>query len=294
MVYNTPTRLKSPIKGPCEKIPQTKRPIRIGANIEQKPWQPTTRRGRIAAEYIPGKPAYRSIPAYLGSYIVDSKKKSAPAYSLGKRIIRKQDYTDDGPDKFNIRGLCNKGLQTAPAFSLKSRRADIKRFQAPPANKYSIEKALKATTKTIPTFSFGKRPVAIKTIPTPGPNVYNLPPVFGTAKQGEIKAAPAFTMLGRKKPRQIPTLINPGPGDYENNYRYLQNFSPRYTLHSKHKVISDEHMKPGPAAHCPEKYFKHKSVAAPSFSIHHTPYLGQRKAYLMQENRMCTKPEWIL
>lgn len=160
--------MKSPIKGPCEKLPETKRPLSIGASIEQKPWLLTIRRGRIGAEHIHGKPAYKAIPTYLGAHVVDSKKKSAPAYSMGRRITRKWDYTEDGPAKFNVSGLCNKGLQTAPAFSLKSRRPDIKRFQAPPANKYSIENALKATTKTIPKFSFGKRPGIIKTIPSPG------------------------------------------------------------------------------------------------------------------------------
>lgn len=60
-------------------------------------------------------------------------------------------------------------------------------------------------------------------------------------------------MLGRQKPRQIPALIYPGPGDYENNYRYIQKLSPRFSLRNKHKVINDEHMKPGPAAHCPER-----------------------------------------
>lgn len=85
------------------------------------------------------------------------------------------------------------------------------------------------------------------------PNVYNLPPVFGTAKEGKIKAAPAFSMLGHLKPRQIPAWIFPGPGDYENNYCNLKRVSPRYSMRPKHKVISDEHMKPGPGAHCPEK-----------------------------------------
>lgn len=272
-VYKPHPLLKSPIKAACEKRSLNKRPLSVGSNIEQKPWQPTTRKGHIGAEHIPGKPSYRSIPSYLGSKVIDSKKKSSPAYSLGKRIKQKTDCTDEGPAKFNIRGLCNKGLQTAPAFSLKSRRPDPKKFLAPSANKYFIDKALKATTKTIPKFSFGKKPGAIKTVPTPGdvrsffcgssrfqvnffitaPNVYNLPPVFGTAKEGQIKSAPAFSMLGRSKVRRIPALNVPGPGDYENNYRILQKQPPRFSMRSKHKVISDEHMKPGPAAHCPER-----------------------------------------
>ncbi|KAM7352196.1 ciliary microtubule associated protein 1B-like isoform 2-T2 [Cochliomyia hominivorax] len=280
MVYKPPARLKSPIKKACEKIPQPKRPLSIGAHIEQRFWKPTIRKGRVVAEPIPGKPSYKSIPPYIGTNIIDSKKKSAPAYSLGRKIPKKLDYSDEGPAKFNIRGLYNRGLQTAPAYSLKSRRADIKRFQAPPANKYHIEKAIKATSQTIPKYTFA-------------PNVYNLPPVFGTAKEGQIKAAPAFTMLGRGKPKQILSLKFPGPGDYENNYRYVQKLSPRFTLHSKHKVISDEHMKPGPAAHCPERYIKHRSVPAPSFSIKYTPYIGLRKAYLMPECQT-SKPEWIL
>lgn len=86
-----------------------------------------------------------------------------------------------------------------------------------------------------------------------------MPPVVGTAKEGKIRAAPAFSMLGREKPRQIPAWIFPGPGDYENNYRHIQKLSPRFTMGIKHKVISDEHMKPGPGAHCPERVSLNRS-----------------------------------
>lgn len=160
--------MKSPVVAACEKISQKKRLIRVGANIEQRLWKPTIRKKRIASEPLPGKPSYKAVPPYLGPHVVDSKKKSAPAYSLKGRRVRKRVCTEDGPAKFDITGVTNRGIASAPAYSLKSRRQESKIFQPPAANKYHIDVAIKATTKKIPTFSFGKRPAPIKSIPTPG------------------------------------------------------------------------------------------------------------------------------
>lgn len=47
-----------------------------------------------------------------------------------------------------------------------------------------------------------------------------------------------------------------------------------YSMGIKHKGPSDEHMKPGPGAHCPEKV-NLTHVPAYSFGIKHSPYLGR-------------------
>lgn len=175
-VYKPPERLKSPIKAACEWVPQKKRPISVGANIEQRPWKKMVRKKRIASEPIYGRPAYKTIPPYLGPNVVDSKKKSAPAYSLKGRIVQKSTFAEDGPAKFDISGLTNRGITGAPAYTLKSRRQACKTFQPPAANRYDIDVAVKATTKTIPSYSLGKRPVHIKTIPTPGKFIFHCIP----------------------------------------------------------------------------------------------------------------------
>lgn len=85
------------------------------------------------------------------------------------------------------------------------------------------------------------------------PNVYRIPTVLGISKEGNIRSAPAFSMAGREKPRQLPTLLFPGPGYYDSEYTAIKRRSPMYSMGGKHKLPSDDIMKPGPGAHCPEK-----------------------------------------
>lgn len=89
-------------------------------------------------------------------------------------------------------------------------------------------------------------------LPT-APNVYKIPTVLGISKEGPIRSAPAFTMAGRQKPRLIPALLLPGPGAYDAEYSVMKYKPPMYTMRGKFKYPSDEHNKPGPGAHCPEK-----------------------------------------
>ncbi|XP_061395458.1 ciliary microtubule associated protein 1A-like [Musca vetustissima] len=296
-VYKTSKRLQARFKSSCQqKEEPKKRLLNAGTNIEQKPWQPTTqRKGKNAGHQSLGKPSYKLVPPLLGPNIIDSKKKSAPAYSISRKTTRRHSHIEDGPAKYNVAGIYNKGVHRPPAFSLKFRPNDLKKWSPPEPGRYNIQTAILATTKSTPAFSFGKRPIAIKSLPTPAPNVYNLPTTLGTAKESQIKAAPAYSLIGRDKPRQIPAFILPGPGQYEDNSKHFRKSPPKYSMHTRHKVISDEHLKPGPGAYCPERYIKHKSVPAPSFSIRHTPHLGEKKIYLIPEPKMIpSKPEWIL
>ncbi|XP_075150085.1 uncharacterized protein LOC142224183 isoform X2 [Haematobia irritans] len=253
MVYKPSSRLQVRFKDDCSNVKVAKRPLNVGSNIEQKPWSPTKRRGVNLSKRLIGKPSYKIIPPLLGPNVVDSKKRSAPAYSIGRIDIRCQKILNEGPAKYNVSGIYNKGAHRPPAFTIKSRTSDIKKWLGPAPSRYEITSALKATIKTTPAYTFGKRPAIIKTLRPPAPNIYTLPPTFGTAKESQIKAAPAFSIAGREKPRQIPVHVLPGPGQYEDNSKMFCKQLPKYSMHIKHKIISDEHMKPGPGAYCAER-----------------------------------------
>lgn len=86
----------------------------------------------------------------------------------------------------------------------------------------------------------------------------------------------------------------PGPGYYDAEYTAIKRRSPMYSMGGKHKMPSDDIMKPGPGAHCPEKvcliiawkFLRNNfynvrtfqvnlsNVPSYSFGIKHSPYLG--------------------
>lgn len=110
---------------------------------------------------------------------------------------------------------------------------------------------------------------------------------MGSSKDGTIKSAPAFSMAGRQKPRISPTLFVPGPGSYDGEYQVVTKKSPMYSMGIKHKGPTDDHLKPGPGAHCPEK-INLQHTPSYSFGIKHSPYLGQFRDYDAYEyNRIC-------
>lgn len=76
---------------------------------------------------------------------------------------------------------------------------------------------------------------------------------MGSSKEGIIRSAPAYSMAGREKPRLPSSLYQPGPGAYDGEYTVVRHKPPMYSIGAKHKIPSDDHMKPGPGAHCPEK-----------------------------------------
>lgn len=76
--------------------------------------------------------------------------------------------------------------------------------------------------------------------------------MVGTAKEGNKRAAPAFTMLGRDKPRKLTCFIYPGPGDYEDKSICERKRPPKYTMRPQVKVFDDSINKPGPNAHYAE------------------------------------------
>ncbi|XP_017097605.1 protein CIMAP1D-like [Drosophila bipectinata] len=94
---------------------------------------------------------------------------------------------------------------------------------------------------------------------------------MGSSKEGKIKSAPAYTMTGREKPPLIPVFIFPGPGYYDGEYTVVKSKPPVYSMRGKFKMLSDDN-KPGPGAHCPEKYWEKRSPPAISFGILHSKY----------------------
>lgn len=105
------------------------------------------------------------------------------------------------------------------------------------------------------------------------PNEYKIPSVFGSSKEGPIRSAPAFTITGRHKTSISPTAGVPGPGAYDAEYTITMKRSPMYSIGSRHKIPTDDTLKPGPGAHYPEIVNLGHGPAY-SFGIKHSQYLG--------------------
>ena len=67
-IYFSPQRKAAKtkkIRGPCEPV-NKKRLLTMGTGIEQRPWTPTVRRGKIAAETSSPGPACVQLPTLVG------------------------------------------------------------------------------------------------------------------------------------------------------------------------------------------------------------------------------------
>lgn len=81
-------------------------------------------------------------------------------------------------------------------------------------------------------------------------------------------------MTSRQKGRVGYNVFYPGPGQYDAEYKNIAKRPPIYSMGIKHKPITDDTMKPGPGAHCPEKV-NLQPTPSYSFGIKHSQYLGQ-------------------
>ncbi|KFB35799.1 hypothetical protein ZHAS_00002719 [Anopheles sinensis] len=105
------------------------------------------------------------------------------------------------------------------------------------------------------------------------PNEYHIPNVLGSSKEGPIRSAPAYTITGRQK-QTLPECIGfPGPGHYDAKIDPLVRRAPMFSMATRFRRPTDEALKPGPAAHYPEK-INLGHVPAYSFGIKHSEYLG--------------------
>jgi Sperm-tail PG-rich repeat len=85
------------------------------------------------------------------------------------------------------------------------------------------------------------------------PNVYTIPTILGHSKEGTIRSAPAYTILGRHKQKPPQCVQFPGPGTYDSKIDYLVPKPPIYSMGSRLNVPSDSLKKPGPSVYAPEQ-----------------------------------------
>lgn len=75
---------------------------------------------------------------------------------------------------------------------------------------------------------------------------------MGSSREGAIKSAPAFTIVGRHKQPPPSTATYPGPGTYDGDYAVTMKKLPVYSV-APRLTYPEKRFGPGPAAHRPEK-----------------------------------------
>ncbi|KAL6425987.1 hypothetical protein ACFW04_008935 [Cataglyphis niger] len=132
-----------------------------------------------------------------------------------------------------------------------------------------LEKALQ--------FTFGLRPPMSRPDDVPAPNIYNIPSALGTTKEGNKKAAPAYSISGRQKVFTDDRVLVPGPGAYETiSPDAIRPKSPAYSISARFPLPDDHSQIPGPGAHCPEKVLL-DIPPAHTFGIKHSAYICNLK-----------------
>ncbi|XP_029664746.1 outer dense fiber protein 3-like [Formica exsecta] len=132
-----------------------------------------------------------------------------------------------------------------------------------------LEKALR--------FTFGLRPPMSRPDDVPAPNIYNIPSALGTTKEGNKKAAPAYSISGRQKVFTDDRVLVPGPGAYETiRPDAIRPKSPAYSISARFPLPDDHLQIPGPGAHCPEKVLL-DIPPAHTFGIKHSTYICNMK-----------------
>lgn len=77
---------------------------------------------------------------------------------------------------------------------------------------------------------------------------------MGATKEGNKKAAPAFSISGRQKEAVDDRVNTPGPGAYNSaSADSIKPRSPAFSVSSRYTLPSDHGAKPGPGAYSPEK-----------------------------------------
>lgn len=86
------------------------------------------------------------------------------------------------------------------------------------------------------------------------PNIYNIPSALGGTREGNKKAAPAYSISSRQKVFMDDRVLVPGPGAYEAiKPDAVRAKSPAYSISARFSLPDDHSQIPGPGAHYPEK-----------------------------------------
>lgn len=154
------------------------RTLTMAGHVEQRPWTPTVRIGKIAAETSNPGPAIVQLPTLIGkeerereretvlyhillltgSKVPDSKKKGAPSYTFGYKLKSNDETTGPGPAQYNVSGMRPKGKDYPRAATLQSRPKELTAFVNPGPGEYNVNAASKAAMDATPKYTFGKRP----------------------------------------------------------------------------------------------------------------------------------------
>ncbi|CAG5055926.1 unnamed protein product [Parnassius apollo] len=261
---------------------KTSRPLRVASTLSKKyfscssmgvrqnPWIPTKRRGPIAAEAASPGPAVVSLPSLIGKPSPESRKPRAPAFTFGQKLEPSgKANAGPGPASYNTEGMTSKGRAAGPAASLHGRWPPPRVAHTPAPCDYEPSKSARAVLDHAPAFSIGLR----VSLPQPGsqspaPNIYSMPPVLGEAKEGNKRAAPAFSITGRGKTIECKTPM-PGPGTYTTDKATsaLNRRPPSYTMAPRREVKSSSASVPGPGVYCPEKADAVLHEKSPKYSL---------------------------
>lgn len=81
---------------------------------------------------------------------------------------------------------------------------------------------------------------------------------MGSSKEGKIRSAPAYTIIGRQKKPEPQVVKFPGPGAYDGRYEVILRKPPQFTMGERLAISKSENKEtvPGPAAHFPEKVYR--------------------------------------
>lgn len=92
-------------------------------------WQPTQRRGPIAAEYSSPGPCY-ALPGLIGQPGHDTRSvhHKGPAYPFGLKRAKFTDECSPGPKYQPENKIFKDGKDGTPHYSLSSRNRDLKRW----------------------------------------------------------------------------------------------------------------------------------------------------------------------
>ncbi|XP_037680196.1 outer dense fiber protein 3-like protein 2 [Choloepus didactylus] len=163
-------------------------------------------------------PGLYVLPSTVGYVNHDRTRAAGPAFSLLRRPSEAppQDASP-GPIYFLDPKVTRFGRSCTPAYSMQG-RAKVRGVEVTPGpGAYSPEKVPPTHQRTPPAFTLGSRlrPQPLDTS-VPAPNAYTLPSLWGSQVFTK-PSSPSYTALGRPppaRPLQDPAET-PGPGQYE-------------------------------------------------------------------------------